>query len=400
MRPVRTIIAIMFAAAIAVTGCTAHSAVQSATPSPSTTASLPSNPPQPEPTPPTTTFPLGRIQRLDAVQAVGSTTVWAVGKGTILTTSNGGRTWRRVWRGVQELQEVDFVNTSTGWALGDHLLLGTVDGGQHWRQLGQPRRGPLRRVHFSSPTQGWGVAGGTGQPGQGPQGATTLVHTSDGGRTWSVLAAPAPPQSVCFTAASDGWLASGTSVWRSVDGGHHWGPRPSFTLPAPTYGLPAFAELQCARPGAAWVRFDASDAAAGHIPYALYTTRDGGAYWRGVLGEPGTLGSLLGLPAGPGNSPGPFSVIDPSRAVLLSPTPAAEATGAVLITQAGSRLQRLRDIPHPTLSTIFPSSVSFASRRRLGLQRRRVQWRALLTAGRQSRGGEIIAPGCERGVTQ
>jgi photosystem II stability/assembly factor-like uncharacterized protein len=362
MRPVRTVIAIMFAAAIALTGCTAHSAVRPATPSPSTTASPTSNPPQPAPIPPTTMFPLGHVERLDAVQAVGSRTVWAVGKGTILTTSNGGRTWLRVWRGAQELDQVDFVNASTGWALGDHLLLGTVDGGQHWRQLGQPRRGPLRRIHFSSPTQGWGVAGGIGQPSQGPQSATaTLVHTSDGGRTWSVLAAPAPPQSVCFTAASDGWLASGTSVWRSVDGGRRWGPRPSFTLPTPTYGLPAFAELQCARPGAAWVRFDASDAAAGHIPYALYTTRDGGAHWRGVLGEPGTLGSLLGLPAGPGNSPGPFSVIDPSRAVLLSPTPAAEATGAVLITQAGSRLQRLTDISHMTLSTLSPSSVSFAS---------------------------------------
>jgi photosystem II stability/assembly factor-like uncharacterized protein len=363
MRPVRTVTAIMFTAAIAVTGCTAHSA---AAPTPPSSAPVPSGPATTPSVPatPTTSLPLGRIQRLDAVQAIDSRTVWAVGTGTILTTSNGGRTWLRVWRGTQELDQVDFVNASTGWVLGDRLLLGTVDGGQHWRQLGQPRRGPLRRVHFSSPTQGWGVAGGTGEPSRGPQDATTLVHTSDGGRTWSVLAAPAPPQSVCFTGTADGWLASGTSVWRSVDGGHHWGPRPSFTLPTPTYGLPAFAELQCARPGAAWVRFDASDAAAGHIPYALYTTRDGGAHWRGVLGEPGTLGSLLGLPAGPGNSPGPFSVIDPSRAVLLSPTPAAEATGAVLITQAGSRLQRLRDIPHAMLSTTSPSSVSFASANR------------------------------------
>ena len=54
-------------------------------------------------------------------------------------------------------------------------------------------------------------------------------------------------------------------------------------------------------------------------------------------------------------------MIDPSRAVLLSPTPAAEATGAVLITQAGSRLQRLTDIPHTTLSTLSPMVVSFAS---------------------------------------
>jgi hypothetical protein len=57
------------------------------------------------------------------------------------------------------------------------------------------------------------------------------VHTTDGGRIWSALAAPAPPQSVCFTAPNDGWLASGTSVWRSTDGGRSWGSPPSFTLP-------------------------------------------------------------------------------------------------------------------------------------------------------------------------
>jgi photosystem II stability/assembly factor-like uncharacterized protein len=303
---------------------------------------------------------MGRVERLDAVQAIGGTgTVWAVGKGTILTTSNGGRTWARVWRGAHDLREVDFVSTSTGWALGDGILLGTIDGGQHWRELGQPRPGPLRRVHFSSRTQGWGVAGGAGRPGEGPQGATTLVHTTDGGRTWSALAAPAPPQSVCFTAPDDGWLASGTSVWRSTDGGRSWGSRPSFTLPVAANEPPFFAALQCARPDAAWVRFDSNDHYAGHSPYALYTSGDGGAHWRGVLS---TLGAVLPvhLPAGPGSSPGPFSVIGPDRAFLLSPTPAAEATGAVLISQ-GSRLQRLPDIPEATLSTISPLSVSFAS---------------------------------------
>jgi photosystem II stability/assembly factor-like uncharacterized protein len=336
----------------------------SSAPTPPTTAPAPSAPATTSSAAasPTTTLPLGRVERLDAVQVIGGTRiVFAVGKGTILTTSDGGRTWARVWRGAQELRDVDFVSASTGWALGDGVLLGTVDGGQHWHQLGQPRAGPLRRVHFASRTQGWGVAGGTDQTDQGPmqaQGATTLVHTTDSGRTWSALDAPAPPQSVCFTAPDDGWLASGTSVWRSVDGGHRWGSRPSFTLPLPADGLPFFAELQCAAPGAAWVRFSGGDAAAGHTPYALYATGDGGARWRGVLGEPGTLGSLLRLPAGPGSSPGPFSVIDPQRAFLLSPTPPAEATGAVLVSQ-GSRLRRLPDIPGATLST--PLSVSFAS---------------------------------------
>jgi hypothetical protein len=363
MRPVRVIAAVMFAAAIAVTGCAARTGpVQPAVPSPSTTVPPTPNPPQRAPGPPTTTLPpLGHVGQLDAVQAVGSRTVWAVGKGTILTTSDGGRTWVRVWRGPQELHQVDFLSASTGWALGDSILLGTVDGGQHWHRLGQPRAGPLRRVHFASRTEGWGVAGGADQPGDGAQGATTLVHTGDGGRTWSALAAPAPPQSVCFTAPNDGWLASGTSVWRSVDGGYRWGSRPSFTLPLPDDGLPSSAELQCARQGAAWVRFQAGDHAAGHSPYALYASDDGGAHWRGVLGEGGTLGSLLRLPAGPGSYPGPFSVIDPKLAFLLSPSPAAETTGAVLISQGGSRLRRLPSIPAARLATMSPLSVSFAS---------------------------------------
>jgi hypothetical protein len=360
MRPVRIITAFVFAAAVAVTGCTAHSttAHPAAAPTPASPA-----PPPPTSTPaaPTTTLPLGHIQRLNAVQAIGGTySAFAVGTGTILATSNGGRTWARVWQGAQELRDLDFVSAQTGWALGDGILLGTVDGGQHWHPLGQPRVGLLRQVHFANRTQGWGVAGGTDQPDQGPiqpQGQTRLVHTSDGGRTWSVLAAPAPPQTVCFTAPDNGWLASDRGVWRSTDGGHRW--RPRFRLPLPADGLPSFAALQCAAPGAAWVRFDAGDSAAGHSPYALYASGDGGSHWRGVLGEPGTLGSLLHLPAGPGSYPGPFSVIDPGRAFLLSPTPADEVTGAVLISQGGSRLRRLPDLPGATL--FMPRSVSFAS---------------------------------------
>ncbi len=371
MRPVRIIAAFVFATAVAVTGCTAHpAAVHPATvPTPASSASPPPttapphplrpNPPASGPAAPTTTLPLGRVEGLDAVQAIGGTaTAWAVGQGAILATSDGGRTWARVWRGPDELYEVDFVSASTGWALGDGILLGTVDRGQHWHTLGQPRPGPLWRIHFSSRTQGWGVAGDPGQVDERSimkRDATRLVHTTDGGQTWSALAAPAPPQTVCFTAPHDGWLASQRSVWRSTDGGHSW--RPSFTLPMPADGFPFFADLQCAAPGAAWVRFD-YDHARGRNPYALYATGDRGAHWHGVLAEPGTQGNLLHLPIGPGTDSGPLSVIDPGRAVLLSPTPPADATGAVLISQ-GNRLRRLPDIPGTAL--FRPASVSFAS---------------------------------------
>jgi photosystem II stability/assembly factor-like uncharacterized protein len=377
MRPVRIAVAVVLIAAAAVTGTlvarfTGH---RSATPdsgvaAPTTVAGNPVPPttvvgdpggqhhPGPGPQPPTPILPLGRVEGLEAVQAVGTQIAVAVGKGTILTTHDGGRTWVRAWRGPQDLHAVDFVSASTGWAVGDGLLLGTVDGGQHWRRLGQPSVRPLGSVHFSSASEGWGVAG-RNLPGDLP--ATVLVHTGDGGRTWSALPAPARPQSVCFTSPGDGWLASDRSVWRSVDGGRTWSVRPSFTLPVGAGEPPFFADLQCARPGAAWVRFDSGDHYAGHGPYALYSTGDGGAHWRGVLS---TLGAVMRepLPGGPGSYPGPFSVIDPRRAFLLSPTPAADTTGAVLISQGGGRLQFLPEIPRARLSSEPEAmSVSFGS---------------------------------------
>src|SRR6266540_3027879 len=321
MRPVRIAIAVVLTATAAASGIyfarsTAH---QSATPDrggaapapPTTVAVGPGqNHPSPAPQPPgpTTTLPLGRVEALEAVQAVGTQIGFAVGKGTILSTRDGGRTWVRVWRGAQDLHSVDFVSASTGWAVGDGALLGTVDGGQHWRQLGQPRVGPLRRVHFSS--------------------------------------------------RSDGWVASGTRVWRSTDGGRSWGARPSFAPPLREFTFEPSAELECAAPSAAWVRFNSNEGAAGSSPYALYATGDGGAHWRCVLascGEPG-------MPGGPGSYPGPFSVIDPLRAFMLGPTPAADSTGAVLISQGGSQVQRLPGIPRARLATDSePISVSFGS---------------------------------------
>jgi len=76
-----------------------------------------------------------------------------------------------------------------------------------------------------------------------------------------------------------------------------------------------------------------------------------------VLAEGNTLANTLRLPPGPGSYPGPFSVIDPSRALQLSPTPAANAVGGVLV--SGARLTGVPDIPAASLRE--PSSVSFAS---------------------------------------
>jgi photosystem II stability/assembly factor-like uncharacterized protein len=315
-----------------------------------------------------TTLPLGRIRTVNAVLVIGAGRAVAVGDGAILATGDRGRTWTRLWRGAANLRDVNFSTASDGWVIGDDTALVTRDGGRHWRPLGEPSQGILRKVHFVSPDEGWGVAGGTDlSAGPGtlplgpmqPSGATRLVHSSNSGVSWSTQATPSPPQSVCFTSPRDGWIAAGTSVWRSTDGGRSWGAGPSFTLPVAASGPGFQAELQCAASGAAWVRFAGGGAALGHIPYAIYATVDGGAHWRGVAAELGTLATELGLRAGPGSYPGPFSVVDASTAVLVSPTPAADSTGVAIATRGGSTLTRLPAIAGANL--LDPTSASFAS---------------------------------------
>jgi photosystem II stability/assembly factor-like uncharacterized protein len=316
----------------------------------------------------TTTLPLGRIRSLNAVQVTGPSSAVAVGDRTILATRDRGRTWTRLWSGAANLREVDFSTAMTGWAIGDDAVLATGDGGRHWRRLREPSQGVLRKVHFVSPTEGWGIAGGSDtSAGPGalpvgpvqPGGATRLVHSTNGGATWTSLPSPFRPQSVCFSSPRDGWVAAGTRVWRSTDGGRSWGSKPLFSLPVPG-GAPGFqADLQCADGGAAWVRFTGGGAAAGHVPYAVYATVDGGAHWRGVAAEAGTLGAELKLPAGPGSYPGPFSVVDASTAVLLSPMPAADRTGVAIATRGGVELTALPAIAGASL--LEPSSASFAS---------------------------------------
>ena len=64
---------------------------------------------------------------------------WAVGHGgTVLATSNGGRTWSvRDASATAALWGVDFVNAERGWAVGDGgTVLATSDGGRSWTAQG------------------------------------------------------------------------------------------------------------------------------------------------------------------------------------------------------------------------------------------------------------------------
>lgn len=83
-----------------------------------------------------TPFPGG--ENLYAIDAVDSTTAWAVGsKGTILRTGDGGQTWENQGiGGTWSLGAVDAVNPLVAGACGSYgsnnVVLSTGDGGQTW----------------------------------------------------------------------------------------------------------------------------------------------------------------------------------------------------------------------------------------------------------------------------
>lgn len=303
---------------------------------PSVTPSLsPSASPTPTPSPTPTAQP-GIVSGLAAIQMVGPRLGWAVGSHGIYATSDGAH-WRLQYSSGEQFIGVDFISNTTGWAVGTNTLFGTTDGGASWHQLGEASQ-TIRSVHFVNASQGWGIAGGDELAGaRSPNAGAIVVETNDGGYSWHNLAAPADAQSVCFSDATHGWLATGDGiVYRSQDGGRTWNASLQMKRTIAAIGA---ARIECAAPSALWVDWAPGGAAAGHSPYVVYATVDG-SHWRTVMAEPGTIGNELpGVPAGPGSYPGSFSVVDPSDAVFVGDTPPANAATVMLATNGGATLK-------------------------------------------------------------
>ena len=324
-------------------------------PLPTQTPSVtPSLSPSASPTPTATAAPTGAVPLyvpgLASIQMVGSRLGWAVGAQGIYATADGQH-WVRQYTSHDAFVGVDFISSTTGWVVGTQSLLGTTDGGRTWHELGEPQQW-IRSVHFVSASVGWGIAGGS-EPlsARGilvPYTGAMVVVTSDGGRSWTMLASPSDPQSICFSDVANGWLTSASGVvYRSRDGGSTWNRVLQMAGGQP--GLPTATRIECAAPSAAWVQYAPGGAAAGHSPYIVYATLDGGQRWRAVIEESMTMQQAApGVPAGPGSYPGAFSVVDPSDAVFVGDTPPANAATVMIATNAGASLRTTGSIPGPS----------------------------------------------------
>lgn len=120
------------------------------------------------------------------------------------------------------LHTVYFVNTATGWAVGEAgTILHSLDGGATWSLQASGTALDLSDVHFVDMQHGWAI-GASDFSG-------IILHTSDGGATWRTQHTLGTDQLVAihFVDARNGWAAGNRTVLHTTDGGATWGEQPT-----------------------------------------------------------------------------------------------------------------------------------------------------------------------------
>ena len=142
---------------------------------------------------------------------------WACGRwGTILYTSDGGKTWQRQKSGIKfTLADIFFINSKLGWAVGNEgTILHTVDGGLAWKKQISPVDYYHTGVFFVNSQKGWIT---TDQ--------THILYTDDGGKNWRVQFRDVEfrLKSISFSDALNGWAVGEYGyIYHTDDGGKTW----------------------------------------------------------------------------------------------------------------------------------------------------------------------------------
>lgn len=139
--------------------------------------------------------------------------------GALLATKDGGKSWaRRDLPYREDLRSVWFTDARTGFACGSGgLILRSADSGRTWEKLPTPTAGLLNDIAFPDP--GTGYAAGD---------ADSLLVSRDSGATWSVQPLSPLPEgrnlykTLDFPTASDGYLVTATTLYKTRDAGRTW----------------------------------------------------------------------------------------------------------------------------------------------------------------------------------
>ena len=262
---------------------------------------------------------------------------WASGRGGIMATRDGGRSWHRQASG-QFVRALEAVDARHAWALTLESVLATSDGGRTWASHHPPQR--LAALDFVDSHVGWALT---------LEGK--LLATADGGATWRSVHEPVLLDSMCLSSTTRGLGARGRIVYATRNAGRTWNVVHRARLSS--FANRAAPSLRCSGAGA-WLTI-AGGFAAGSQAYAVYSTRDG-IDWRLVLGQ-FLKRRVPRLDA----YAGPFSVVTASTAFFVGFCPAC-GYGKSLVARthdAGRHWRRSRR----RLAGYWPLGISFVGSR-------------------------------------
>jgi len=185
---------------------------------------------------------------------------------TILKTTDGGATWRRILPRQPlgpHFERVLFLSTNAGWAMSQGALLHTGDGGTTW----MPAPELPEKFYYFGPAA---VTASNYYQMQPPTCSASIWKTRDGS-AWQKLPTGLPKndyEAVFFFNETCGWVAGNYGQCaRTVDGGLTWQKQV-------LEGAAHFSQVQFISPQTGWMR-----PVMGHEGN-IWATRDGGQSWQ------------------------------------------------------------------------------------------------------------------------
>ena len=202
----------------------------------------------------------GTPNHLYDVYFINTQTGWACGdNGTIVKTTNGGTNWFGQTSGViTQLRTIHFVDSNIGYCSGGGggYIQKTLNGGNNWTLIFYTPFNGIQSIYFIDSLTGWA---------SGTSGGAWVFRTINGGISWdSVLVGTGTGYHIYFLNSQTGWVNSGSSIYKSTDGGVNW----SFQYS--TIGTGVIKEFSFINANTGWIFTDG---------YRVYKTTNSGNNW-------------------------------------------------------------------------------------------------------------------------